>query len=87
MSIILVLFVSPILFDCFEVNASTSINDEQFHTNAMSASIKWSFKTQGGGGIYSSPVFADMNNDSKFEVLFGSNDYKFYCLDQNGSQV
>jgi hypothetical protein len=45
--------------------------------------ILWRFKT--GGKVRSSPTVGDINNDGKLEVIFGSDDGKIYCLNQNGN--
>ena len=44
---------------------------------------KWSFNTN--DSIDSSSLLFDLELDGKNEILFGSNDKLFYCLDYNGS--
>jgi len=45
--------------------------------------FKWSFDAK--DSIDSSPLLFDLELDGEYEVLFGSNDKKFYCLDNNGN--
>ncbi len=42
----------------------------------------WDYET--GGRVRSTPAIADINHDGKKEVVFGSDDGNFYCLDEKG---
>jgi len=51
------------------------------------ADERWYFRAD--GAIKSSPVAVDLNDDAEdgMEVLFGSEDDNFYCLDSNGVEL
>ncbi|MCD6448687.1 MAG: PQQ-binding-like beta-propeller repeat protein, partial [Thermoplasmata archaeon] len=53
--------------------------------DAKTGTQLWNFTT--GGAIYSSPAVADVNGDGEYEIIFGSNDYKLYCLNSSGTQL
>lgn len=47
--------------------------------------LSWKYKTE--DTVFSSPAVADINNDTRMEIIIGSSDGRLYCLDENGNKL
>jgi outer membrane protein assembly factor BamB len=78
--------IGVILLLSFICSFSTSNKIKaDYSPQTISVTLDWSFETD--GYIASSPSIADLNADGQLEILFGSTDSKFYCLDSDGNKL
>jgi len=59
--------------------------DGNIHCVNSTGNLSWKYKTE--GMVFSSPAVANINNDTKMEIIIGSSDGRLYCLDENGTKL
>ncbi len=60
-------------------------NSALVSVDGSGGSVNWAYSV--GGPVFSSPAVHDLKSDGVMEIIFGSGDGKFYCVNETGELV
>ncbi|MGC9777839.1 MAG: hypothetical protein HZR80_01190 [Candidatus Heimdallarchaeota archaeon] len=84
LNVIIVILIASILVTPFAAYALVSDEMPELNPQALGVSKLWDFAT--GGYVITSPVIVDLDKDGTNEIIFGSHNYKVYCLSHLGAE-